>query len=73
MITLSFNTIRDLYESNHSWLNKQMMREKEDKPWFKLGKDLHKVIQRHVSKTKIDDRLTDKLNGYHFSIVETKD
>lgn len=73
MIQLSFNTIKDLYESNHSWINKQMMRKKEDKPWFKTGKDLHRVIQAHVNKTKLDNRLTDKLNGYHFSVVETKD
>ena len=73
MITLSYSTIKDLYAQPHTWLNKQMGLKTEDKPWFKTGKELHKVIQAHLVGAKQNDLLKEKLDGYHFPIVEEKD
>jgi len=43
----------------------------EEKPFFEKGKALHRIIQDHVARIKVDNRLKHIL--IHFPIVEERD
>lgn len=68
---LSCSTLNAFLECPKSYLNKQMGLPKVDFEYFHYGKEGHKIIQEHISKKKLDERLKDlKL---YFPVVEEKD
>lgn len=70
---LSCSTLNAFYDCELSYLNKQMKLPAEDFPWFKSGRDVHQIIQKHISGEFLDERLMEKLEGFVFPIVETCD
>lgn len=51
-ILLSYTAINDLYQSPHSWLNKQMGIKKDKTEAMQKGTEAHEILQAHVSGIK---------------------
>ena len=69
---ISCSSLNSFYECPRSYLNKQLRLRTVEFDYFKYGKEGHKIVQEHISRKKLDDRLVDKLQ-YYFPIVEEKD
>jgi CRISPR/Cas system-associated exonuclease Cas4 (RecB family) len=54
---LSYSTINNLYESPHSWINKQLGIEQPTSEAMAAGKVAHKILQDHVTGVKLDPRI----------------
>jgi len=70
---LSCSSLNNFIMCEKTWLNKQLCLSTVDFPYFRTGREGHEVVQRHISKKKLDDRLTENLKGFYFPIVEEKD
>ncbi len=70
MISLSYTTLNMLHTANHNWVNKMLGRIVPDRPEFRHGRLLHRIIQDHVSGIKTHPVL--KI-PYTFDVVEVVD
>jgi len=70
---LSCSKLNSFLECPRTYLNATMYLEKEDFPYFHTGREGHAIIQKHISRKELDERLTEKLSKYHFPVVEEKD
>ena len=71
MISLSYSSLNILHTCRHNWINKTMGIPQEEKPFFEKGKQLHRIIQDHVARIKVDKDLKHIL--IEFPIVEQVD
>ena len=71
MIKLSFSSLDLLHNHPHCWLNKMLGIPQPSKPEWEEGKICHRIIQDHVARIKVDDRLKHIL--VTFPTVEVKD
>lgn len=72
-VTLSYSTINNCLQphNSHCWLNKQMGIKVPDRGYFTEGKKCHRIMQEHVSRRRVDDRLLYFMQK--FEVVEEKD
>jgi len=75
MFEVSYSSLAQVIKCPKSWLCKINGYETHDFKWFKEGKDIHAIIQEHVSGTKEHSFLTQCgiTKDYHFPMVEEKD
>lgn len=71
-VRLSFSTINSVINCPHSWLTKQMGLPQVQSDFLTQGKEVHRVIQDHISG-KDEKPLLKELNLPIFPIVEEKD
>lgn len=56
-ILLSYTTINDLYQSPHSFINKQLGIKKPTNEYMEKGKKCHEEIQNHLRKTAVNPKI----------------
>jgi len=71
MIKLSYSSLNMIHQASHNWLNKQMGFKPEERPEWKRGKEIHRIVQDHLSGKKPDKRFAHI--KYKFPIVEEVD